>query len=313
LLKRVSRSFYLSMRWLPKPMREPISLGYLLARASDTLADTAEVPVALRRQCLDEFRASFAEARPGFPEFYARVMREFTPRQSHQGERELLQLLPEVFDWLAASGGENREAVTAVLEEIAKGQSWDLERFGGEKGGGMACCETAEELETYTWRVAGCVGEFWTRVGTCRLGARFAPAEVAAELMEEGRGLGRGLQLVNILRDLGEDLRQGRCYLPRTELIAAGWDAEAEDRPPEAVLMEVAAAWRERCRAELSLGRKYVARLRRGRVRAATALPLILAEATLDKIEAAGAAVLREKVKVDRSEVRRAMWRAVRA
>ena len=39
LLKSVSRSFYLSMRFLPLAMREPISLGYLLARFSDTIAD----------------------------------------------------------------------------------------------------------------------------------------------------------------------------------------------------------------------------------------------------------------------------------
>ena len=40
----VSRSFYLSISILPKPLRDPVALGYLLARASDTIADTAELP-----------------------------------------------------------------------------------------------------------------------------------------------------------------------------------------------------------------------------------------------------------------------------
>src|SRR6266850_7789420 len=52
ILSRVSRSFYLSIRLLPKKLRDPVSLGYLLARASDTIADTAEAPVELRTEKL---------------------------------------------------------------------------------------------------------------------------------------------------------------------------------------------------------------------------------------------------------------------
>ena len=44
ILARVSRSFYLSIRLLPKKLRDPVSLGYLLARASDTIADTTKMP-----------------------------------------------------------------------------------------------------------------------------------------------------------------------------------------------------------------------------------------------------------------------------
>jgi phytoene/squalene synthetase len=40
LLRQVSRSFYLSLTVLPGPLREPIGLAYLLARAADTIADT---------------------------------------------------------------------------------------------------------------------------------------------------------------------------------------------------------------------------------------------------------------------------------
>src|SRR5207253_253284 len=48
ILARVSRSFYLSIRLLPKKLRDPVSLAYLLARASDTIADTTELPPDLR-------------------------------------------------------------------------------------------------------------------------------------------------------------------------------------------------------------------------------------------------------------------------
>src|SRR3954447_22498343 len=52
LLRSVSRSFYLSLRFLPKPLRDPLSLAYLLARATDTIADTPGGPVTLRIEAL---------------------------------------------------------------------------------------------------------------------------------------------------------------------------------------------------------------------------------------------------------------------
>jgi len=64
----------------------------------------------------------------------------------------------------------------------------------------------------------GCVGEFWTRI--CR--AHLFPTAVLddAFLLSNGVRFGKGLQLVNILRDLPVDLRHGRCYLPSVDLQA---------------------------------------------------------------------------------------------
>jgi len=39
VLKGVSRSFYLTLRVLPKNLRDPIGVAYLLARTADTLTD----------------------------------------------------------------------------------------------------------------------------------------------------------------------------------------------------------------------------------------------------------------------------------
>ena len=45
LLSAVSRSFYLSMRFLPRETRPGVAVGYLLARATDTVADAVDIPV----------------------------------------------------------------------------------------------------------------------------------------------------------------------------------------------------------------------------------------------------------------------------
>src|SRR5580658_1622871 len=79
--------------------------------------------------------------------------------------------------------------------------------------------ETVLELDDYTYRVAGCVGEFWTRI--CR--AHLLPQARLDEkqFVMDGIRFGKGLQLVNILRDLPADLKKGRCYLPAERLEPA--------------------------------------------------------------------------------------------
>jgi len=52
ILRSVSRSFYLSIRFLPQQLREPIALAYLLARTTDTVADTTRIPGAVRMEAL---------------------------------------------------------------------------------------------------------------------------------------------------------------------------------------------------------------------------------------------------------------------
>src|SRR5213593_4508240 len=52
LLRSVSRSFYLSIRFLPAQLREPIALAYLLARTTDTVADTSQISTSVRMETL---------------------------------------------------------------------------------------------------------------------------------------------------------------------------------------------------------------------------------------------------------------------
>src|ERR1044071_2980882 len=63
LLRPVSRSFYLSIRILPRRLREPVGLAYLLARTTDSVADTAQIPAELRIQTLEKLRGLIAGKR----------------------------------------------------------------------------------------------------------------------------------------------------------------------------------------------------------------------------------------------------------
>jgi len=307
LLRAVSRSFYLSVRFLPGPMREPVALGYLLARASDTLADTPGVPPAERVAMLEHFSSRVAGKETGQGSIRVPELEEIV----HEGERVLLERANELLAWLESLEVRRRQLVRDVVKTIVEGQTWDLGHFGeAESGGCPAACPDAVTLDRYTYAVAGCVGEFWTRIGFISLGERFADPGKEDLLLEKGRRLGQGLQLVNILRDIHEDIPQGRCYLPADELREAGWN-EGTDLSADQ-LGPVWTSWLAVCREHLGEGHHYVRQLRNRRVRFSTKLPLRLAEETADLLEQSGPArALRGKVKVDRRVVRRAIWESL--
>lgn len=295
ILKDVSRSFYLSMRVLPHAMREPISLGYLLARASDTLADTDALAPGLRLEMLDGMEDLLSGADRGG--WLDRLEAKVIPQQTHLGEKVLLEQMAAVFDWLdrldKPGDSEVRQAIIRVMGHIIEGQRLDIERFELQSGYRM---EDEATLERYCYLVAGCVGEFWTEIGTLTT-RRFSSAD-PEQLMAWGRHYGQALQLINILRDLPEDLQVGRCYLPGVEV--------ADQRS----LLDASGRWRSQAREWLKEGENYALSLRARRLRMATALPGMIGELTLDRMEQADWETLSRGVKVTRREVYHCLWQA---
>ncbi len=89
--------------------------------------------------------------------------------------------------------------------------------------------ETFEELNLYCYRVAGTVGLMSTAVMGVNDTPRTAPWDRAEELsnpIEEAVALGVANQLTNILRDVGEDARRGRIYLPLEDLALFNYTEE---------------------------------------------------------------------------------------
>src|ERR1700720_279262 len=116
ILGSVSRSFYLSIRLLPKKLRDPVSLGYLLARASDTIADTTEVPIDLRTEKLRLLARGIQGEALG--DAIVDLSASLAPLQKNKGERALIESLQPCVDWLEQSDVPDREEVRAVLEQI---------------------------------------------------------------------------------------------------------------------------------------------------------------------------------------------------
>src|SRR4051812_21906690 len=126
LLRDVSRSFYISIRILPRRLREPVGLGYLLARATDTIADTGSVPVAQRAEMLR--RLSTALQGEGSSSVIVDLREKFAPLQTNQSERLLIEALPDCVQMLELLNPADRGDVRVVLAKIVRGQTLDLER-----------------------------------------------------------------------------------------------------------------------------------------------------------------------------------------
>jgi len=306
LLRDVSRSFYLTMRMLPGPVRRQISLAYLLARTTDTIADTelADVPsrlealAALRERILGRATAPLALGR-------------LSGGQASPAERILLERCEESLGLLLNLDEADRQLTREALDIIISGQELDLQRFGAAGAGQIAALETGRDLDDYIYRVAGCVGEFWTKMCAAHL---WPAAGVDGESFGKGVRFGKGLQLVNILRDIPEDLRKGRCYVPAQFLAAAGLapkdllsaQNETRFRPVYDKLLEVAGG-------HLAAGWEYTAALPRMqvRLRLACAWPALIGARTLGQLRHENILDATRRVKVSRPEVRFLIFRSV--
>lgn len=307
LLALVARSFYLTVRALPAPVRGPIAHAYLLARSTDSVADTSTLPVARRRELLNWMGERIASVHTA-----PQDLEPVAAAQPHPAERTLLSRFEGLIDLLEHTEPDIRDLIRGVLATIVSGQQLDLERFGDAGPGQLRALETETELEDYTWRVAGCVGQFWTRLTRQLL---FPNYWVDFKLLvQRGVRYGQGLQRVNILRDLPADLRQGRCYLPRETLAAHGLNPadllEPAHLPRFRPLYE---RHLDQTQALLADGWTYtnVLPFRQVRLRLACAWPVLIGARTLALLRHGNVLDPTRRLKVSRPQVRKLLLASI--
>ena len=309
LLKATSRSFYLTLRVLPAAVRPQIGLAYLLARTTDTIADTGLVPLEQRLDALHKLRERILGSSSAPLNFG-----ELAKQQGSPAERVLLEKVGESLALLETLSPADLPLVRKVLTTIISGQELDLRRFAKASAENIVPLETAVELDDYTYRVAGCVGGFWTKICRAHL---FPDAKLDdTQLLVDGIRFGKGLQLVNILRDLPADLKNGRCYLPTQRLDEAKLLPETLLSPAnEGKFLPLFHEYLDQAEAHLAAGWRYTNTLpfSQFRVRLACAWPVLLGRRTIEKLRAANVIELQQRVKVSRGEVRGILFRSLLA
>jgi farnesyl-diphosphate farnesyltransferase len=276
LLERTSRTFALAIPLLPEPTRRHVGIAYLLFRIADTFEDAELWPRSRKLEALARF-AQLLE-RP-VPEEARREAERWLaePPCLDAGYLELLQQTPAVLAafWRLDPGP--RQLIGDHTRRTIEGMSRFVRRATPEGGIELA---DLDDLKGYCYVVAGIVGEMLTELF---LLGRQALAPVRRFLRERSARFGEALQLVNIIKDSLADAAHGRRFLP------AGSD-----------LAEVVALARQ----DLRVASRYTLRLQRAGaprgIIAFVALPVRLAQATLDLIEQRGPGVKLSRPDVSR-------------
>ena len=310
LLESTSRSFYPTLKYLPKKIRGQIGLLYLLARVADTIADSKAGDTEELKRLLREYNHVAQGNSDTLPDFS-----DLAAIQDNPGEAELLMNVQDVVDGLKEYSEGDTQRMLECLDIIVGGQILDLERFGiAKEGGVISALESNDDMDDYTYRVAGCVGVFWTKMSLAHMISFDRRKE--EEFFMKGIRFGKALQMINILRDIPEDLRFGRCYIPREAL-------QRHDLTPEDLLDKnnidkfrpLYDEYLEITNDHLDAAVEYIKMLpeTQFRLKASSMLPVLIGQRTVTLLREGNILDSSDKIKVTRDEIKSYAKKLLRA
>src|SRR5262245_55320394 len=219
LLRSVSRLFYTTLTIVPSDVRDQVGLAYLFARVADTIADSELIDRPRRLDYLGQLKAQFVTDQIVWVQV-RNIQQAVAPVQYESAERRLIERLEECFRMFQTFSSDDRRRVQRLMTTLTQGMEMDLSVFPGTSVDVLTALKSLDDLDRYTYYVAGCVGEFWTDLMCAhRPALRFWNVR---EMAEVGVRFGKGLQLTNVVKDIAHDLQRGRCYVPQSLLTEAG-------------------------------------------------------------------------------------------
>ncbi|MBP51042.1 MAG: phytoene/squalene synthase family protein [Candidatus Thalassarchaeaceae archaeon] len=300
LLEETSRSFYLTLNKLPSGVRKQMGLLYLLARIADTIADSNSGTTEELLETLESYNDRAQGLSDSMPD-----MSNLAKYQKNPAEARLLSRAEEPIQLLFELPERDREIIRTCLGIIVGGQSLDLQRFGAGKVDVITPLRNYDELDDYAYRVAGSVGEFWTSMS---LEHQFkVNSETEKKLFEKGVRFGKALQLINILRDIPEDLRLGRCYIPLDQLESHGLVPEDLEEPGNMEkFRELFDQLLDRAEEHLDSAIEYIEMLpySQFRLRGACMLPVLIGQRTISLLRDDNVLDGENRVKISRDEIK---------
>lgn len=249
ILKMTSRTFYIPISRLKLGLKDAVASAYLCMRAIDEIEDHEELTDDLKAKLLHEVHDAFLST-----DVINKVQNVLSPYR---------EVLPEVTmrldEWALLCPPTVNEIVYRNTAKMAKQMAeWVLVGWS---------IRTEQDLDSYTYSVAGMVGEMLSDIWLWNDGTRTDREKAVA--------FGRGLQAVNILRNRAEDLERGVDFYPD------GWGSK-----------EMLAYTRR----NLKVADAYLKELKGGPALDFCKIPLTLAHATVKLISAGGNKLTRDAV-----------------
>ena len=214
-------NFYYAFFLLPKPKRDGLAALYAFMRLVDDVADEG-ADLAAKQRGLARWRAALDQYLTGQEQVFDGNTAMAAPASALRGAAEVLPALVDTM--------QRYKMPARYLHDLISGAEMDLT---------VQTYPTFDRLREYCYRVAGTVGL------TCTHVFGFGDAR-ALDLAEK---LGLAFQLTNIIRDVHEDYKLGRVYLPEEDLQRYGVSPEDFGRSEatlgirELLRFESARAW----------------------------------------------------------------------
>jgi farnesyl-diphosphate farnesyltransferase len=211
MLPRVSRTFALGIRLLPRSLEEPITIGYLLCRIADTIEDDCGLAPERKLRLLNQFLVCFRDTAAA--EAFAG---DAGGAGMSDADRELVDGSPLVFRAYRSLDPASRAIIREWVTEMARG----MQEFVRLYPAGIRI-QSVAEFRRYCYFVAGTVGHLLTDLWHAH--SPFVRARTYAKLLTTCEHFGEALQTVNILKDIPWDVEhENAVFIPRDLLEAAG-------------------------------------------------------------------------------------------
>ncbi len=211
ILKKVSRTLYISFVVLPEDVKRQLSAGYLICRAMDSVVDSVDVALEEKKKLLDLFVLSVDG---GSEEFFASLFL-VSEKLSDKWERALIKEFPAVCKMVSSFSQDEKILLKMLILGVSSGMKTDLSAFSGNE---IMAFQTGRELINYCRKIGGVPGIFWFNVYNSYFKSKLGNRDI----MNAAYSIGTALQMTNIIKDIHEDLLKGRCYFPVEELANRG-------------------------------------------------------------------------------------------
>jgi len=297
MLPRVSRTFALGIRLLPRALEDPVTIGYLLCRIADTIEDDRALPPERKLQLLEQFVTCFSSAHDA-----ERYAADVGGAGMSAADRELVDGSAQVFRAYRALDPASRGIIREWVAEMAGG----MQEFVRLYPHGIRI-QSVPEFQRYCYFVAGTVGHLLTDLWHAH--SPFIRARTYAKLLTTCEAFGEALQTVNILKDIPWDVeRENAVYIPRDLLESAGSGhdrlLDPALRPNNRLALETLVALAD---ADLDRALRYVSDIPPAavRIRLFCVLPTVFAAATLRELKRSEQMLVSGGgVKITRNEVK---------
>lgn len=209
LLKKTSRTLNLSFSILPPYVRYMLSYGYLIARAMDSVVDETIIDNKLKIQFLNAIKKSIYEkSTKYFPyEFKKDVSVNLT-----QYHKNLVMQIDDIIEYFKSQlSTHDIRIFNKLISGLVKGMLIDIEGFSD------GCISNLKTLDMYASLIGGIPALYWYDVYR-----RYNPSVFKSNLYSSAYRIGKALQYTNILKDMHEDIKRNRCYIPLNYLEDKG-------------------------------------------------------------------------------------------